>query len=49
MRKGVYPAAPKRGTETAMAETSQYVLSQDGEIVKVVGEGFEYTGMYVLP
>jgi len=32
-----------------MAETCQYVLSQDGEIVKVVGEGFEYTGMYVLP
>jgi len=32
-----------------MADAVQYVLSQDGEIVKVVGEGFEYTGMYVLP
>jgi hypothetical protein len=32
-----------------MDETNQYVLSENGEIVKVVGEGFEYTGMYVLP
>jgi len=39
----------KRGTETVMAETNQYVLSEDGEIVKVLGESFEYTGMYVLP
>lgn len=40
---------PKRGAETVMAETNRYVLSEDGEIVKVVGEGFEYTGMYVMP
>jgi len=40
---------PKRGAETVMAETNLYVLSEDGEIVKVVGEGFEYTGMYVMP
>lgn len=49
MRKGVYLSAPKSGTETVMVEENQYVLSQDGEIVKVVGESFEYTGMYVLP
>jgi hypothetical protein len=49
MRKGVYLRAPKRGTETVMAGTNEYVLSEDGEIVKVVGEGLEYTGMYVLP
>ena len=40
---------PKRGAETVMTETNLYVLSEDGEIVKVVGEGFEYTGMYVMP
>jgi len=26
----------------------QYVLAPDGEIVKVVHDGYEYTGMYIL-
>ena len=31
-----------------MADSYQYVLSEDNEIVKVVDGGYEYTGMYVI-
>ncbi len=26
----------------------KYLLAPDGEIVKIVEEGYEYTGMYIL-
>jgi hypothetical protein len=31
-----------------MSPTMQYALAPDGEIVKVVEDGYEYTGMYIL-
>jgi len=31
-----------------MTPVMNYALAPDGEIVKVVEEGFEYTGMYIL-
>ena len=32
-----------------MVNLMQYVLSQDGEIVRVNEQGYEYTGMFVVP
>jgi hypothetical protein len=48
MRKGVEHTQQNGCPETVMVAEHEYVLSEDGEIVKVVGESFEYTGMYVL-
>jgi hypothetical protein len=31
-----------------MTPIMQYMLAPDGEIVKVVDDGLEYTGMYIL-
>ncbi len=31
-----------------MMPIMQYVLAPDGEIVKVLEDGYEYTGMYIL-
>lgn len=31
-----------------MIDLMSYVLSQDGEFVKVDEQGYEYTGMYVV-
>jgi hypothetical protein len=31
-----------------MMDVMSYVLSQDGEFVKVDEQGYEYTGMYVV-
>ncbi len=33
---------------STMTPTMQYALAPDGEIVKVVEDGYEYTGMYIL-
>ena len=38
---------PKKVLPT-MTQTMQYVLAPDGEIVKVLEDGYEYTGMYIL-
>ena len=32
----------------AMPDSQSYMLSEDGEFVKVVGDHFEYTGMYFM-
>jgi len=32
----------------AMNDSQSYMLSEDGEFVKVVGDHFEYTGMYFM-
>jgi len=32
-----------------MHEPQTYMLSEDGEFVKIVGEHYEYTGMYYIP
>ena len=32
----------------AMTPAMYYALAPDGEIVKVLQEGYEYTGMYIL-
>lgn len=31
-----------------MGDVMDYVLSQDGELVKVDERGYEYTGMYIV-
>jgi hypothetical protein len=31
-----------------MTPIMNYVLAPDGEIVKVLEDGYEYTGMYIL-
>ncbi len=31
-----------------MHDPQTYLLSEDGEFVKVVGDHFEYTGMYYM-
>jgi len=30
-----------------MTPVCSYVISEDGELVKVTGEGYEYTGMFL--
>jgi hypothetical protein len=32
----------------AVTPTMQYVLAPDGEIVKVLEDGYEYTGMFIM-
>ncbi len=32
-----------------MINMMQYVLSHDGEFVRVDGSGYEYTGIFVVP
>ncbi len=32
-----------------MINMMEYVLSQDGEFVRVDGSGYEYTGIFVVP
>jgi hypothetical protein len=34
--------------ELGMSPYHSYVVSEDGEFVKVSSEGYEYTGMFVL-
>lgn len=36
------------GLVSEMIDMMSYVLSQDGEFVKVDGQDYEYTGMYVV-
>jgi hypothetical protein len=34
--------------EKAMHDSQTYMLSEDGEFVKVVGDQLEYTGMFFI-
>lgn len=45
-------AAGREGRPRVVSEmfnVMQYVLSQDGEYVRVDGQGYEYTGMFLVP
>ena len=45
-------AAGREGRPRVVSEmfnVMQYVLSQDGEFVRVNEQGYEYTGMFVIP
>jgi hypothetical protein len=42
---------PNRSNATKVKHVNQthsYVVSENGELVKVTGESYEYTGMFVL-
>ena len=41
-------SAPSPQVVPNVTPIMQYLLAPDGEIVKVVEEGYEYTGMYIL-
>jgi hypothetical protein len=44
----VFEDGPMPGLVSEMMDMMSYVLSQDLEFVKVDGQDFEYTGMYVV-
>jgi hypothetical protein len=44
----VFEDGPMPGLVSEMIDMMSYVLSQDGELVKVDEQGYEYTGMYIV-
>jgi len=46
--EGVRSRARVLRVVTEMIDVMSYVLSQDGEFVRVDEQGYEYTGLYVV-